>query len=180
MIKTYPSRLSLGVAAASLTALSLAACGGSSPSSPAAAGGATGQPTAAAGAAASTVHACSMLTAAQASAVVGEHYSSATEALQGTMCGYASTTAPIPLFIIISSGSGAAAWQEQLGTLKEDSGSAPVTLHGVGNRAAGSGTEIGVQAGGYIIDVHGGDPIGTGSAFPKSTDLAKAIIAGLH
>ena len=49
-----------------------------------------------------------------------------------------------------------------------------------GDRAAGGGTEIGVQDGSYIIDVHGGDPNGTGTAFPKSIALAKALIAVLH
>ena len=182
MIKRFPSRLSLGIGAASLAALSVAACGGGTPagSSASSAGGAPSQPTAAAAAAASTVHACALLTAARASAIVGVHYSSATEASAGSMCSYATTSAPIPLFIIISAGSGSAAWQEQLGTLREDSGSALVSLPGVGDRAEGSGTEIGVQDGNYIIDVHGGDPLGTGSAFPKSIALAKAIIAGLH
>jgi hypothetical protein len=37
-----------------------------------------------------------------------------------------------------------------------------------------------VQEGSYIIDVHGGDPSGTGTAFPKSIALAKALIAALH
>jgi hypothetical protein len=55
-----------------------------------------------------------------------------------------------------------------------------MTLHGAGDRAAGGGTEIGVQAGKYIIDVHGGDPSSTGSRFPKSVELARAIIAGLR
>jgi hypothetical protein len=188
MIKTHPSRLTLGAVAASLAVLGLAACGGSSPGSSAAtsagtngAGGtAVAQATAAAGGTASTVHACSLLSAAQASAIVGVHYSSATESAQGSMCSYATTDAPIPMFIIISPGAGTAAWKEQLGIIEEDSGSAPVTLHGVGDRAAGSGTEIGVQSGSYIIDVHGGDPNGTGAAFAKSIEVAKAIIAALH
>jgi hypothetical protein len=41
-------------------------------------------------------------------------------------------------------------------------------------------TEIGVQDGSRIIDVHGGDPLGTGNAFPKSMDVAKAVIAALN
>jgi hypothetical protein len=189
MIKTHPSRLALGAVAASLTVLSLAACGGSSPGSSAAtsAGAANGagstaaaQATTAAGGTASTVHACSLLSAAKASALVGVHYSSATESSQGSMCSYATTNAPIPMFIIISPGAGTAAWKDQLGTIEEDSGSPPITLHGVGDRAAGSGTEIGVQSGSYIIDVHGGDPSGTGAAFPKSIEVAEAIIAALH
>jgi hypothetical protein len=172
----------LGAAAAILTAFSLAACGGSSPGGQAAASAGTANrpaSTAAAGGTASAVHACSLLSAAQASAIGGEHYTSATESSGGSMCSYATTTAPIPLFIIISSGSGTAAWKEELGTMEEDSGSAPVTLSGVGDRAAGSGTEIGVQDGSYIIDVHGGDPTGTGTGFPKSIKMAKAIIAAL-
>jgi hypothetical protein len=185
MIKTHPSRLTLGTVAATLAALSLAACGGSSPGSSAATsagtanGNAAAQATAVAGGTASTVHACSLLSAAKASAVVGVHYSDATESMGGSMCSYATTDAPIPLFIIISHGSGTAAWKEELGTIEEDSGSPPMTLAGVGDRAAGGGTEIGVQDGNYIIDVHGGDPSGTGNAFPKSIEVAKAIIAGL-
>jgi hypothetical protein len=54
-----------------------------------------------------------------------------------------------------------------------------VTLTGVGDRAAGGGTEIGVQDGDYIIDVHGGDPSGTGASFPKSIALAQEIITKL-
>jgi hypothetical protein len=96
------------------------------------------------------------------------------------MCSYATTDAPIPMFIIISPGAGTAAWKEQLGIMEEDGGSAPVTLHGVGDRAAAGATEIGVQDGNYIIDVHGGDPSGTGNAFPRSIEVAKAIIAALH
>jgi hypothetical protein len=185
MTRIYPGRLTLGAVAASLAALSLAGCGGSSTGSSAGttngqASAATAQATAAAGGTASAVHACSLMSAAKASAIIGEHYSSAKESLGGSMCSYTTTTAPIPMFIIISPGSGAAAWKEQLGTLEEDSGSAPITLNGVGDRAAGSGTEIGVQDGNYIIDVHGGDPSSTGSGFPKSVGVAKAIIAGLH
>jgi hypothetical protein len=74
-------------------------------------------------------------------------YSSAKESFGGSICSYATTTVPIPMFIIIS---------------------------------PGGGTEIGVQDGNYIIDVHGGDPSGTGGGFPKSIEVAKAIIAGLH
>jgi hypothetical protein len=122
MTKTYPGRLTLGAVAASLAALSLAACGGTSTGS--SAGTASGptsaaaaQATVVAGGTASAVHACSLLSAAKASAIVGEHYSSARESLGGSMCSYATTTAPIPLFIIVSPGSGAAAWKEELGTM---------------------------------------------------------------
>lgn len=182
----FPRRLILGAAAASLAVLGLAACGGGSAGSPAAASGGGSASTAGAQAAAasagtaSTVHVCSLLSAAQASAIVGVQYSSAKEASGGSMCTYATTTAPIPLFIIVSPGAGSAAWKSELAILEQDAGSAPITLSGAGDRAAGGGTEIAVQDGSYIIDVHGGDPSGTGTAFPKSIALAKALIAALH
>jgi hypothetical protein len=49
----------------------------------------------------------------------------------------------------------------------------------VGDNAAGAGTEFGAQSGKWIIDINGGDPDGTGAAYPKSIALAKAIIAKL-
>ena len=138
------------------------------------------QATAAAGGAASTVHVCSLISAAKASAIVGVSYSSATESSGGSVCTYATTAAPIPLSISVQPGSGATGWQAELGIIQEGSGSAPVTLTGVGDRAAGGGTEIGVQDGSYIIDILGGDPVAASNAYPKSVELAKAIIAALH
>jgi hypothetical protein len=177
-------RLGLGaVAAASLAALSVAGCGGSpsasSSTSANGAGSSAAQGTVAVSGTGKALHACVLLSASKASAIVGQTYTAATESSGGTMCSYKTTTAPIPLFIIITSGANAAAWKDELATMEEDSGSAPLTLTGVGDRAAGSGTEIGVEDGSYIIDVHGGDPSSTGSAFPKSVALAKAIIADL-
>jgi hypothetical protein len=99
----------------------------------------------------------------------------------GQMCSYATTKAPIPMFIIIMPGAGATAWSGELQTLEQDCGAEPIKLiSGAGDRAAGCGTEIGVQDGSRIIDVHGGDPLGTGNAFPKSIDVAKAVIAALN
>ncbi len=160
-----------------------AACHGASTAHSAAATGAAGPEQSAVGAPSPAVTAkqvdpCAMLSAAQASAVVGVHYASAKATANG-MCTYTTTDAPIGMFVIISPGAGTAAWSEQLGTLEEDGGDKPVTLTGVGDRAAGTGTEIGVQADGYIIDVHGGDPDGNGHAFPKSVAVAKALIAAL-
>jgi hypothetical protein len=184
--RSFTGRLALAVAAGSLAALGVTACHSGAASSAAApsSGGestpAAAQATAAAaGTTAGTVHACSLLSAAQASAAVGVTYTSATEASSGQMCSYATTAAPIPMFIIVSPGAGTAAWNGELATLEEDAGSKPITLSGAGDRAAGCGTEIAVQAGGYIIDVHGGDPLGTGNAFPKSIAVAKVIIAAL-
>lgn len=182
---SFPGRLTLAVATGSLAVLGVTACGGgsagssaTSSSSGSAAAGA--QATAAAVGAAGPVRACTLLSAAKASAVVGVQYSSATETESGQMCSYATTTAPIPMFIIIMPGAGAAAWSGELQTLEEDCSAAPIKLSGAGDRAAGCGTEIGVQDGSRIIDVHGGDPLGTGNAFPKSIDVAKAVIAALN
>ena len=52
-------------------------------------------------------------------------------------------------------------------------------MNGVGERAAGGGNEVGVQDGSYIIDILGGDPIVASSAYPKSVELAKVVIAAL-
>jgi hypothetical protein len=185
MTWAVPGRLTLAVAAGSLAALGVAACGGGSAGGPAASSSsgsaaATAQATAAAAGAASPVSACSLLSAAKASAVVGVTYSAATETESGQMCSYPTTTAPIPMFIIISPGAGATAWSGELQTLEDDCGATPIKLSGAGDRAAGCGTEIGVQDGSRIIDVHGGDPLGTGNAFPKSIDVAKAVIAALN
>jgi hypothetical protein len=185
MIKTHrqAGRLGLGaLAAASLAAMCVAGCGGSPSASSATSTNEAvpaAQETTAANGAVKTLHACALLSASKASAIVGQTYTTATESSGGTMCSYKTTTAPIPLFIIITSGANAATWKGELATMEEDSGSAPTTLTGVGDRAAGSGTEIGVEDGGYIIDVHGGDPSSTGSSFPKSVALAKAIISAL-
>jgi hypothetical protein len=181
MIKTHRRPGHRVAAAASVAALSVAGCGGSpsATSASAANGAAAAQATAPASSTAKTLHACALLTAAQASAIVGQTYTSATESTGGMMCSYKTTTAPIPLFILITPGASAAAWKEELATMEEDGGSAPTPLTGVGDRAAAGGTEIGVEDGGYIIDVHGGDPSSTGSGYPKSVALAKAIIAAL-
>ena len=169
---------SLILVAASATACSSGSKTAGTTTSPAST--AAAQATVAAGGAASTVHVCSLISAAKASAIVGVSYSSATESLGGSVCTYATTAAPIPLSISVQPGSGATGWTEELGIIQEGSGSAPVTLTGVGDRAAGGGTEIGVQDGSYIIDILGGDPVAASNAYPKSVELAKAIIAALH
>ena len=169
--------------AAGLGLIALAACGGSPAASSgggsgSSAGDAAASPAATQSAAGKSVDVCSLLSAKQASALVGVTYTKATSS--SGMCSYATTTAPIPMFIIVSSGSGAAAWTEALGTLKEDGGETPKTFSGVGDRAAGDGTQFDVQSGSWIVDVHGGDPSGNGSSFPKSTAVAKALISALN
>jgi hypothetical protein len=178
-------RVPIAFAAASLilVAASVTACSSGSKTAgtiTSSASTAAAQATVAAGGAASSVPVCTLITAAKASAIVGVSYSSATQSSGGSVCTYATTDAPIPLSISVQPGSGATGWQAELGIIQEGSGSAPVTLTGVGDRAAGGGNEIGVQDGSYIIDILGGDPVAASNAYPKSVELAKAIIAALQ
>jgi hypothetical protein len=178
----------LAAAGLVLTAMSVTACsGGSSPGS-ATSGSATsgsGSGGSAAGtsqagpASSSSINVCSLMTAKRASSIVGVTYSKATPATN--MCTYLTTDAPIGMYIIIFPDSGGtAAWKEQLATMEEDGGGPPVSISGFSGQAASDGTEISVQAGSDIIDVHGGDPSGTGSTFPRSIAIAKAIVSQLH
>jgi hypothetical protein len=182
----------LAAAGLVLTAMSATACsGGSSPGSAvgeaatSGTSGTSGTGGSAAGtsqagpASSSTLDVCSLMTAAHASSIVGVTYSKATPATN--MCTYTTTDAPIGMYIIIFPNSGGtAAWKEQLGSMAEDGGGAPVPISGFSGQAASDGTEISVQAGSDIIDVHGGDPSGTGSTYPRSIAVAKAIVSQLH
>jgi hypothetical protein len=166
--------------AISLTAMSLAGCKSTSATTassgnPAATNtGAVDAPTSAVPAAPASVDVCSLLTAAQASAIIGYTYTTATSATG--QCNYATTTARIPMFIIVNTDT----WAQESATITSDASGEPlVTTSGVGDNAAGAGTEFGAQSGKWIIDINGGDPDGTGAAYPKSIALAKAIIAKL-
>jgi hypothetical protein len=169
-----------------LTAMSATACsGGSSPGSAATGSTTSGSSGSAAGtsqagpASSSSINVCSLMTAERASSIVGVTYSKATPATN--MCSYATTDAPIGMYIIIFPNSGGtAAWKEQLGTMEEDGGGSPVPISGFSGQAASDGTEISVQDGSDIIDVHGGDPSGTGTAYPRSIAIAKAVASQLH
>jgi hypothetical protein len=96
------------------------------------------------------------------------------------MCSYTPTNAPIGMFIIIFHGGSNTDWHGELVTLQEDGGAKPTPISGVGSRAAAAGVELGVLDGNQIIDIHGGDPLGNGSKFPKSVALARAVINALH
>jgi hypothetical protein len=176
----------LAAAGLVLTAMSATACSGGSSPGPAAGESATsGSGGSAAGtsqagpASSSSINVCSLMTAAHASSIVGVTYSKATPATN--MCTYTTTDAPMGMFIIIFPNSGGtAAWKEQLGTMAEDGGGPPVPISGFSGQAASDGTEISVQAGSDIIDVHGGDPNATGSTYPRSIAIAKAIVSQLH
>jgi hypothetical protein len=177
-------RIRLLLAAADLVLIALSATACSSGSSPGSASG-SGSGGSAAGtsqadpASSSSIDVCSLMTAKRASSIVGVTYSKATPATN--MCSYTTTDAPIGMYILIFLNSGGtAAWKEQLGTMEEDGGGPPVPISGFSGQAASDGTEISVQAGSDIIDVHGGDPSSTGSTYPKSIAIAKAIASQLH
>jgi hypothetical protein len=170
------------LSALSVTALSVTACSSASSAGSAASdSGTSGSAgTSQAGpASSSTLDVCKLMTAKHASSIVGVTYSKATPATN--MCTYTTTNAPIGMYILIFTNSGGtAAWKEQEGTMAEDGGGPPTSLPGFSGQAASDGTEISVQAGSYIIDVHGGDPLGTGHAYPRSSAIAKAIASQLH
>jgi hypothetical protein len=166
--------------AVGLAAMSLAGCKSTSTTTGAAGNPAatntavSGATTSAATPAPTSVDVCSLLTAAQASAIIGYTYTTATPSTG--QCNYATTTARIPMFIFVNT----EPWAQMSATLTSDASGEPlVTISGVGDNAAGDGTEVGVQSGTWIIDINGGDPDGTGAAYPKSIALAKAIIAKL-
>lgn len=173
------------LAAASLATSVLAGCqgtpsAGSAPTGTSPAAGSAGS-SSGGGSGASAgkqVNACSLVTAAQASTAVGSSVVSAKQGVGVDMCNYAGPQTEF--FTIVTPGAGAAAWKEQLATLQEDGSATPLPIAGVGDRAAGCGTEIGVQADGYIIDVHGADMNGNEKTFPDSVAMAKVIIAALH
>jgi hypothetical protein len=97
------------------------------------------------------------------------------------VCSYATTAAPTPMVITVTSNAGsAAAWTNELSTLQLGGGETPVTISGVGDRAATSVDSLGTQSGTWIIQVDGGDQTSVGGVFTKSIAVAKAIIAGLH
>jgi hypothetical protein len=151
------------------TANSAASTAGGSASSSAPAPAASTAP-------AGAVDVCSLMTASQASTIVGVTYSAANGS--SATCTYPTTAAPVPMSIFVSAASDAD-WTAELATIQEGTGEIPATFSGVGDHAAGGGTEFGVESGKWIIDILGGDPLGNGTTFPKSTALAQALIRQL-
>jgi len=172
------SRLPLAFAGIALAGIALTGCSvlPSSPSGaqPAAGGSTASAPASGSGTNSTAVDACTLFTAADASAATGQSYTTATGS--GDMCTY--TSASNAFFVIITNGASDADWAEATATAKEDGGSALTTFSGVGDRAAGAGLELDVQAHGHIIDVHGADQ-GGNPDFPVGLAVAKAVAAKL-
>jgi hypothetical protein len=130
---------------------------------------------AAAGSGASATAACP-LTATQVTAVMGETYGSPTTAYG--ICTYASSDNALTIDVLKAAGDNDFAGT--LATAVQDNGTSTTTvIPAVGDKATGVGLEIVVQSGSHIIDIRNADSPGFGS-WPKSTALAKLVIASLH
>jgi hypothetical protein len=127
---------------------------------------------------------CSLLTAAQASSIVGVTVTAVTPSLGGKVCLYTGPNVPMNVTLMVNSG-GAAAWTEELATLKEGGGDTPVALSGLGDRAAETTGSLATQSGDWIIQVDAADESSVnggniGGDFTKSTAVARAILAAQH
>ncbi len=157
----------------------------SAPSSSAARGASASTVTSAAsGGASSSVDVCSLLTAAQASSIVGVTFTSATPNSGGKACLYAGPNVPMTVTLLVNSG-GSAAWTEELAALVEGGGDTPVALNGLGDRAAETTGSLATQSGNWIVQVDSADEGSVnggniGGDFTKSIAVAKAIIAAPH
>jgi hypothetical protein len=127
---------------------------------------------------------CSLLTAAQASSIVGVTFTAATPVLGGKTCTYAGGSVPMNVTLTVNS-SGTSAWTEELAELKQGGGDTPVALSGLGDRAAETTGSLATQSGDWIIQVNAADESSVnggniGGDFTKSTAVARAILAAQH
>jgi hypothetical protein len=203
MVSLTRARLAtlLLVAAASLATLSLTGCSGNSAASSsttaAAAGanspgsnpanGTTGAPVSSSNSTASShssggssadINACSLLSAARASKLVGKYpYSGSTPATIAPgqdQCTYANT-GPLPDMIVII-------YQPNSGvsfSTLTSTADATTSVPGVGDKAMSGGIELDVEAGNKIIAIQAAGGIGYGGSFTGAIAVAKALIAAL-
>lgn len=164
-----------GTSAASSTAVAASSpsIGASAPASTSKSDAGGGQP-----------NVCSLLTAAQASSIVGVTFIAATPKFRGKFCTYAGPTVPMNVTLMVNSG-GTAPWTEELATLTQDGGDTPVALSGLGDRAAETTGSLATQSGSWIIQVDAADESSVnggniGGDFTKSIAVAHAILAAQH
>lgn len=94
------------------------------------------------------------------------------------MCTYSSSDNSFTIQVLKAAGDNDFAGT--LATATQDNGTSTTTpIAGLGDKAIGVGLEIVVQSGSQIVDIRNADSPGFGS-WPKSTALAKLVIAGLH
>ncbi|HEX4433005.1 MAG TPA: hypothetical protein VHZ96_27270 [Frankiaceae bacterium] len=80
---------------------------------------------------------------------------------------------------------GSAAWTNELADLKSGGGATPVTISGLGDRAAETTGSLATQSGDWIIQVDAADESSVnggniGGDFTKSIAVARALIAAQH
>ncbi len=109
-----------------------------------------------------------LLTGSQVSTAMGSTYADPTAA--GGICSYAGSGNTVT--IAVTTGTFAAALAKLQGA------QTPTTITGLGDQAVGLGHEILVASGSTLIDIGGADATG-GGPWPKSTDLARLIVARL-
>ena len=187
------SKTAAVVALAALTAMTAAGCSSSSKSPAAgapASGAAQGAATTAAagsgsgsgssqGGSSADIDACKLLSAAQASSIGGETYTSAatsTIAPGQDQCAYATSDDSNALTIIVYQPNSGVTFQTMSSV---QAGVGTVTnVSGVGDKAIAGAIELDVQAGSHLIAVEGADGMITGDD-SKSIALAKAVITAL-
>ncbi len=141
----------------------------------------TRPPSTAAGAAAgSKFDTCSLLSAAQASSLVGRTYTSAvsqTIADGQDQCTYATPDPTISLMVIVYQPTSGVNLQMMSSVLGDSGDVTQVT--GVGDKAIVGQIELDVQTGERLVAVEGAGGKLSGD-YTKAVAVAKAVIAGLH
>jgi hypothetical protein len=120
---------------------------------------------------------CNYISASQLSSIEGAIYAAPT-IFADRLCTWVSNDSAID--IEVTRNATPASWAQALALIEGDQRSGPAAvIPGLGDKAAGVGKEIAVQYGDAIITIRDADSPGYGR-WPKSTAIAKAIIAGLH
>ena len=147
-----------------------AAAGSSAPASAAAAGGGGGS---------SDTNACTLLSAAQASSLVGKTYTGAqsqTIAPGQDQCTYPATDDDSSLVVIVYQSNSGVSWDTMTTVLKSVGTTNDVS--GVGDKAMIGAIEIDVQAGSRLVAVQGAGGTVSGNS-DKAVAVAKAVVAAL-
>ena len=128
---------------------------------------------------ASTLDACSLLSAARASSLVGKTYASAvtkTIATGQDQCTYDTTDNSSSLVVVVYQPSSGVSWQMLKSVLSDTGAVTPVS--GVGDRAMVGPIELDVQTGEQLVAIQGAGGTVTGN-YSKVVEVAKSVVAGL-
>lgn len=168
---TAPPAAARSVAAVSRSTGSASEAASSPTPTPATSGGAgTG----------SSFDTCSLLSATQASSLVGRPYTSAvsqTIADGQDQCTYATSDPTISLMVIVYQPTSGVSLQMLSSVLGDSGDVTPVT--GVGDKAIVGQIELDVQTGERVVAVEGAGGTLSGD-YTKAVAVAKAVIGGLH